>query len=209
MSPARRKAKALALLLLCVLGHLGGVAAQCCACPPPPSPPRPPRPPPRPPRPPPSKPSPPPPVPGCLGTCPSSPTADCDFFIQGSPSSIPSFTLGPGASGEQLLGSVLVNSGTAIALNINTGFGCATVSVSGGTSPAGTTGNQFYTSGRLLYARTFNNPPLSAFVPNCVKLFIDSAQLQTGPNAYVNLNAGVPNADFPEARRCILFRITA
>eukprot|EP00897_Mesotaenium_endlicherianum_P007258 jgi/Mesen1/6560/ME000334S05891 len=171
------------------------------------------------------------PLPIC---CPSSPATLCDFYFDGYQNKIPTFHLQDGEKGDHAISPASVASLRWVGSVANFSPGIKTQQIDklvniGGTGYNGTflrcpkpvpegenTLGQFYIAGdesatAKLYARSWQRQTADQngvkwYLNRCIRLDILGATIYNLDGSVFNLDIADGNLDFPEDRRCIVFK---
>lgn len=171
--------------------------------------------------------------------CPQSPFEDCDFFFDGYDHVIPTFHLADGYNGDHVLSPILAKnfhwSGSLInfapgvksqklqtLVNVADTYQNGTYYSCKNLPPAVNPGNQFYLNSGgsnvgKLWVRTFNRKTQGKkgqhgqkwYRNRCIYLPITNAAVPTSSGKLIKLFVNDGNLDFPQRRRCVVFKTSA
>eukprot|EP00475_Leptophrys_vorax_P021325 TRINITY_DN29033_c0_g1_i1.p1 TRINITY_DN29033_c0_g1~~TRINITY_DN29033_c0_g1_i1.p1 ORF type:complete len:163 (-),score=16.02 TRINITY_DN29033_c0_g1_i1:142-630(-) len=137
--------------------------------------------------------------------CTGSPTTKCDFYVDGSPNSIPTVTV-EAISGNRILSSqpVAHKSGQGVVTAYS--YSCTFLNEK---KPSGACGSTFFFMNKnnhwnktsLLASHMIPKELIKSFKNKCVLLTIDNVQLKQA--GWVNNGDG--KKAFPQSRRCVIF----
>ena len=171
--------------------------------------------------------------------CPKSPFEFCDFFFDGYDHVVPTFHLADGYNGDHVLSPILAKnfhwSGSLFnfapgvksvklqtLVNVADTYQNATFLSCKKLPPWVQAGNQFYLASGgsnvgKLWTRYFNNKTKGKkgqhgqrwYRNRCVLLPITNAAVPTASGKLIKLSVNDKNVDFPQRRRCVVFKTSA
>eukprot|EP00897_Mesotaenium_endlicherianum_P001062 jgi/Mesen1/10957/ME000096S10533 len=154
--------------------------------------------------------NPPPLVAAASPGCPPKPLDECAFFFREHRYSVPTFHLESGGNGDHALSTVIQFNRSSKVTTIGTAnsgdaeFICN--EELGNTMGTDKASGQFYINGPRVWMRTIQSSPGYSYYENrYVKLYFTNVQLAMA-GAIFNLNKGDGNLDFPDSRRCVVFK---
>eukprot|EP00270_Netrium_digitus_P006300 TRINITY_DN18658_c0_g1_i1.p1 TRINITY_DN18658_c0_g1~~TRINITY_DN18658_c0_g1_i1.p1 ORF type:complete len:169 (+),score=10.65 TRINITY_DN18658_c0_g1_i1:60-566(+) len=141
--------------------------------------------------------------------CPNDPLNECDFYVNGNMRSLPVYKLSAFLT-DTIIGNAIYAKGGALLIQGNSNKGCFF------TPPKPdkfecrnyiSIGSRVPNGSPRIKVRTIPPNILPEFNHECIKMFIDQAQLQTRTGQIIYLNPNdVSDQGYPKARRCISFR---